>query len=393
MIFTVSISEFSKLLQKTLPVIPPKSTLPVLEHLHFSVKNGKLQVIATDQEVTIMSVIFVATESEGEILVPGRRLNEIIRALGNEGEIKFEANLDNYEIILKTPSGRYVIKGIDPQEYLDIPELFEEDNKYEFTTFSDNSNPNKAFFAKADLMRIANKTTFAVSTDEYRPAMTGVLFQFRGNRIHSVATDSYRLVKYTINSAQLNFPEQLDVIIPARTVDLLKKLDNDVFMAFLERRGKITHVRFEIGGETLIVSRIINEKFPPYESVLPKDNPIRATVDYGAVLSAIKRAAIMANEKSKQVQFIFDDNQLTITGEDEDSGTSAKEQLACEFPYPRFEIGFNYKYIEDAFSHIEIQGIRDNQAILTFSEPTKPALLIPNGDSDDLVMLIMPVRI
>ena len=386
--FTVSLSTFQDLLQKTLPAIPPKSTLPVLEHLHFELESNTLKVIATDQDITIMSQIGVSGEIDGKILVPGRRLNEIIRALGNQGEVHFEANLENYEIKLKTQNGHYSMKGLNPNEYLEIPELFESHKP----DLEDTDKDSQAFFTKDDINRLASKTVFAVSSDEFRPAMTGVLFQFRGDHVNAVSTDSYRLCRAIAQPEEgRQYPDELDIIIPSRSVELLRKPDDDVFMSVIENNGKITHCRFDI-GDTIFITRIIDEKFPPYESVIPQDNDKFVTVERGELLSAIKRVAIFTSNISKQIKLILEENKIYLKGKDEEIGTDGDEYIPCEYTGSNMEIGFNYKYLEEALQNIDGKTEED-KIVMSFSEPTRPSLLKRSKDDENLLMLIMPVRI
>ena len=391
--FSAKLSDFQTCLQKALPAMPRKSTLPVLEHLHFSLKNNALQVIATDQDVTIMTGMDVEGRLDGSILVPGRRISEIIKALGIGGNIEFSTNDDNYEITINSDSGKYTMKGLDHMEYLNIPELFDSE-KPEYTD-PDNINKQDSVlsveFTKEEIKKCAEKTVFAVSNDEFRPAMNGVFFQFRSTYVNAVSTDSFRLVRAVVRSENAVYPEELDLIIPARSMDVLKKVDQDVKMSVIQIGEKITHVRFDI-GDTIFISKLIDEKFPPWESVIPANNDLTAMFNQKDFLTAIKRVSIFTSVISHQIRVILEDNEIKITGEDEELGSQAKETIKCDYMGERFEIAFNYKYFEEAIQNLD--GItEDNMLVMSFSEPTRPVILKPNNDLDDLLMLIMPVRI
>ncbi len=392
--FSVSLSEFQKALQKTLPAIPPKSTLPVLEHLKFTLDGNNLNIIATDQDITIMSTLGVSGSENGSVLVPGRKLSDIVKALGHTGELNFTTDVDNYSISMNTSSGKYNMKGLNPNEYLDLPELFESEKPV-----LDDTDPTvvkgerAAFLHKDDVIRLAEKTVTAVSTDEFRPAMTGVFFQFRKDYVNAVATDSYRLVKAVVRNEKANFPDNLDLILPARAVDQLKKVDSDVVMSVIESSGKITHTRFDIGSSTIFITRIIDEKFPPYESVIPSNNELVAIVDRSQVLSSIKRVSIFTSNISKQIRLELDNNKMVVKGQDEESGTQANEEINCDYNGQKLEIGFNFKYLEESIQNVSPEETKDNQVFFTFSEPNRPALIKPNETGDELLMLIMPVRL
>jgi len=393
--FTSALSAFQNILQKALPAIPRKSTLPVLEHLYISLTGNVLSIVATDQEITIKTTLTVEGEIDGSILVPGRRLNEIIKAMGSNGNLVFESDESNFEIVLLTPFGKYDMKGLNHNEFLNIPELFESsrpevDISGDKVTFL-SEHTKTAFFAKQDLMNMASKTAFAVSTDEFRPAMNGVLIQFRDNYVNAVATDSFRLARNVLRSDSKRFPSDMDVIIPARSMEVLKKVDEDVLVSVIETRGKTTHARFDI-GDTVFITRLIDEKFPPYETVIPLGCDFTAIVNLKTLLGAIKRVSIFTNEFSHQIRVKFDKNFLHIHGEDEETGTKADETIECEYSGKFFEIAFNYKYLEQALDNLQGESENDSLKVM-FNEPSKPVLIKPNIEKEEVLMLIMPVRI
>ncbi|MGA2297229.1 MAG: DNA polymerase III subunit beta [FCB group bacterium] len=392
--FSISLSDFQKILQKTIPAIPRKSTLPILEHLLFNLSGNSLKLIATDQDITIMSTVAVEGDSDGKILVPGRRINDIVNALGKEGSLEFATKEGTYEIKIQTSSGKYSMKGLDPDEYLDIPELFDSekpvlDTVLETASLSAGKIP-PVLFKKHDITRIANKTFFAVSTDEFRPAMNGVLFQFRESYLNGVSTDSYRLVRIKHLAEKNIYPKDLDLIIPARAIDLLRRVDDDVIMSMIETKGKISHVRFDV-AETVFITRLIDEKFPPYESVIPLNNDLIVLLNQKDILAAIKRVSIFTNEISHQIRVRMDTNMVMIIGEDEETGSNANETIVAEFTGKKFDVGFNYVYLEEAIQNVETES--DNQILLTFSEPARPVIVKPNKEGEDILMLIMPVRL
>ncbi len=391
--FSVLLTEFQKILTKTLPAIPPKSTIEVLEHLHITLAGNELRIIATDQDITIMSHLEVAGEIDGKILVPARKLNDIIKALQSQGTIEFITNPETYEIDIVTASGRYSMKGLNPEEYLYLPELFEsqkpEINFDDPATYIGDSDVN-AYFKPGEILRLANKTSFAVSHDEYRPAMTGVLFQFRETFVNAVATDSFRVVRARSTSEKISFPQALDIIVPARSVELLKKVEEEVVMSAIQSHSKITHLRFDFGG-TIIITRVIDEKFPPYEVVIPKNNDKTLTFDYKELLAAIKRVSIFTSAISKQIKLVISENSIAIMGTDEEKGFRGSEQISCEFSSENFEVGFNYKLFEELLDNIDDSETEGGLAVMTFSEPNKAALLMPKNGDEELFMVVMPV--
>ncbi len=373
--FSVSLSEFQQLLQTVIQAVPPKSTLPVLENFHFRLNEGTLRATATDQELTVISDIHVeAGDDGGEILVPARKLFEIVKALGNTGMLTFSADSASYKITLRTDYGEYTMFGMSAREFPDIPDF---------------ANGVAARFSREDMMKIAQKTAFAVSRDEYRPAMTGVLFQFNGDTLNAVSTDSYRLVRVILhNGDTTSLPDHSHtVIVPSRAVDLLKKVDSDVDMLMSE-----THAKFVMRNST-VITRLIDERFPAYENVIPSNNDKIVKFISGDVLSSVKRVALFSSSISRQVQFMLEPNRWTIVGEDLETGNKAVETVPCEYSHEAIDIGFNYRYIEEALNHLADGS--NAEAMMSFSTSTRPALIKPLKDGverEDVLMLIMPVR-
>ena len=373
--FTVALPDLQKVLQSALQAVPPKSTLPVLENFHFRLDGSTLNITATDQELTIIAALTVDGASNGELLVPARKLADIVKALGNAGRITFSAEGKSFKITLKTDFGEYVLHGLDAQEFPTIPD---------FSTGTTIQIPG------VDAMRIAKVASFAASRDEYRPAMTGMLFECDTTRINAVTTDGYRLVKVTLqsNNGALLADKKTDVIIPVRAVDLLKRIEGDLVMLVSD-----THAKFTTGTST-IITRIIDERFPPYESVIPQGNDKFARVSTSELISSVKRVALFSNSNTKQVRFSLSANKITVIAEDQETGNKAQEEITCDYAGEPFEIGFNHRYLEEALAHLSDDGV--NAAVLTFSNPNRAALMKPLRDdveADDVLMLVMPVRL
>jgi len=393
--FTVTISDFQRALLKTLPAMPRKSTLPVLEHLNFSLKDNTLTIISTDQDITIMSVLEVTGEEDGGVLVPGRRLSEVVKAFGDLGSFEFSTNPENFEIKIRTTTGKFVMKGLNPEEYLDLPELFESEKPV--VIINDGvgevvpGKAHSAYFTGEEISKLCEKTVFAVSKDEYRPAMTGVFFEFNGETVTSVATDSYRLSKVSLTAEKAKYPNDFNVIIPSRSIELMKKADSNVVISFVETMKKITHARFDY-EDTVMITRIIDEKFPPYKSVIPQEPKYHVVINQNDLLKAIKRVAIFANTNSNQIKVVFEENTIILTGEDEDSGSQGNETLTCDYTGEPMLIGFNFHYLEEALQNLNSE-LDNDLIIMSFTEANKPILIRANKEDTNVLMLVMPVRL
>ncbi len=387
--FEALLSDFQKVLQKVIPAVPPKSTLPVLEHLKFELTGTTLKIIATDQDISIMSNLEVNSEKDGSVLVPARKLNDIIKALDTKSNFTFSSDEENFDIKLTTETGHYSMKGLDPEEYLYLPELFESVKPN--LDLDPESNKFVSVFEPGILQRLANKTAFSISSDEYRLSMTGALFQFRNGYVNVVATDSFRLIRAKAKSDKFQFSEDFDVLIPARMMEFLKKVDEQAIMSMLDSMGRITHVRVDYGS-TILISRVIDEKFPPYESVIPSDVKATVIIDPKQLISTLRRVALFANQLSKQVRFTFADNYVYLYAEEENN-TTGDDKVPCEYIGDKIEIAFNFKNLDEILSNIDSNETDDNSVEIQFFEQGKPVLIMPRKEEELLLSLIMPVRV
>jgi DNA polymerase-3 subunit beta len=370
--FTVALTDLQKALQKVLPAIPAKSTIPVLEHLHTTLSGSQLTFTATDQEITIALAIPVSGEADGDVLIPARQFNDLVKELGSAGTISVRVD-DAFTVFVRTPTGSFEMKGLDAAEFPLIPPFPE---------------AKTAKLTREDMSRMANKTVFAVSTEEYRPSMTGVFFQFDGSNATAVATDGFRLSRVTVPTRNGNgFPVDLEVIVPARAVELLRKVEQDVTMDVSR-----THARFTIGSLT-ITTRIIDEKYPPYQNVIPSDNDKTLVVHQREVLSAIKRVSLFANTNTRHVRFKLNEKELAVHSEDEESGGKGTETIPCDFSHEDFEVGFNYRFLEEAVKNISSDDDPDLNVRMTFSTAIRAVLITPGVEDSGLLMLVMPVKI
>src|ERR1041385_2785508 len=207
--FSVSSSELQKVLGSISGVIPPKSTLPILENVLFELSKDKLNITATDLEISMSVSLNVKGSMDGKIAVPAKRLFETVRSLPTT-DITFTADAGNNKIVMQTENGEYRLTGESSENYPSVPA---------FKGHDDLKMDNET------LRRLISKTSFAVSADELRPAMMGILFQIKKSEIRAVATDGHRLVKLE-NTAFGSGTMEREVIVPAKALNLvLKSID------------------------------------------------------------------------------------------------------------------------------------------------------------------------
>jgi len=367
--FSVTSSELQKALSKTIGVVPTRSTLPILENLLFEVSKNVLKITATDLEISMAIALTVKGMEDGVIAIPAKRIVDTIRALPDV-QVVFTIDTENNKIKMVTENGEYSLTGESSEEFPTVPQ-FKGDNEIAID---------------ADMLRnLIGKTSFAVSTDELRPAMMGVLFQLKESEIRAVATDGHRLVR-TINRSYASPKFKKDIVIPSKALALVSKLAE-------EGKSKIlvndSHIMFQFEGTTLI-SRLIEENYPNYESVIPQDNDKTLSVSKDQLLSSVRRVSLYSSSTTHQIRLSVRKNELTVAAEDVDFGSEARETIPCDYSSDELEIGFNSGYVVDVLTHLE-----SDEAVFKFSSPTRAGIVSPRPqrEKEDVLMLIMPVRL
>ncbi len=367
--FSVSSTNLQKTLTKISGVVPSKSTLPILENVLLDLRKNTLRVAATDLEMSMSDSLEVKGSEDGSLAVPAKRLMDTVRSLP-EVEIIFTADLSANRIKMITNTGEYQLMGEPGHDFPGVPEFKAE---------------TKVPLDGSLLKRIIQKTVFSVSADELRPAMTGVLLQFMDTDLRAVATDGHRLVRYHIKDIQMKGLRR-DVVIPGKALSLiLRGLEDGSHTLHLDS----THIQFQFGTTTL-TSRLIEEKYPNYESVIPGDNTKVLTVDRDTVLAAVRRVALYSSATTHQIRFSLKKDELRVAAEDVDFGGEAREKIACSYADEEMEIGFNSSYIIDVLSHID-----NEEVVLKLSTPVRAAIVSPREQrpGEDVLMLVMPVRL
>lgn len=379
------------LLNKVMPIVPKKPSIVVLQYLFFDLDGNELKVIATNEELSILTKIDVEGFENGKILVPAKKFSDIIASFGNSGEVYFSANEENSEIQINFGKGKYKFGGIEYGEFIDTTNLFSPivppTNEIEL-----GDELLTAEFEAGEFQKICDRNLFAVSTEDYKIAMTGVLFQFRGDTLTTVSTDGFRLNRFVIKKDNNVYPTQFDVIIPANSMEFLKKVNSHCKMVVIKQDLAPKYLRFEYDN-TMFTTRIITEKFPAYETIIPQTFAYKALIPLSELITLIKRVSIFANIVNKLVILIFNENELTIKVQNEDTGDFAEETLACEFNSVNFEIGIRHDYVLQSLQHISYEKEEDSNWVeFNFNDPIKPYVICPKDQIETLLMLNMPVR-
>ena len=365
--FKVNSKIFEKLLSKIIPAVPSRTPMPILENFLFEIKEGTLTVCATDLEIALRSSINITADSNIKMVIPARLLYDILRTL-DETQIKFETET-NSKLKLTTENGTYNLSYTSSEDFPAIPTVHEEKE------IKINGN---------DLKKAIDQTSFAMSKEDMRPAMTGTLLEFSEDGLRFVATDGHRLVKLANKNIKSDTDEQY--IVPERAISVLSKLlyDNDIKI-YLSK----TNISFHI-GDLEFISRLIGDKYPSYNSVIPLENENLLKVKTNDLLSTIKRMGLFSASSTKQVKFSINKNSLEVSAEDIDHGSNAKENVSCEYMGEAMDIGFNTTYVNDVLSHLD-----GEEVIFKLHSPTKACIIEPSSmkENEELMMLLMPVRL
>ena len=366
--FKVNSKILEKTLSKTIPAVPARTPMPILENFLFEINSGQLVIYATDLEISLKSSINVTANENLSIVVPARLMYDIVRSM-DDVQINFSVDSNN-KLKLTTENGVYNISFSPSDDFPESPSF---------------TKSKEIVINGNDLKKAIDQTAFAMSKEDMRPAMTGTLFEFTSEGLKFVTTDGHRLVRLIYKSVKSGSEEQY--IIPERAISVLSKLLGETEVKIF--LGK-SHVSFII-SDVEFSSRLIAEKYPAYSSVIPLENENTLKVKRHDLLSTIRRMMLFSSSSSKQVKFSISKNNMVISAEDIDIGSNAVETITCEYNGEQMDIGFNTQYVNDILTHVN-----DDEVIFKLHSPTKACIIEPGGkkhEGEELTLLLMPVRL
>ncbi len=381
--FVVNKTDLFQCLQRIIGVVPVKTTIPVLTNILFVLDGQRLRLTGTDLEVSIITFLNVRGERDGSVAIPAKRLFDIIRELPDL-PITVEAEKNN-RIVMMTEKGNYKLAGESSDEY---PHIASE------SFVSQISYPTPRF------LRMIDKTVFAVSSDELRTTLMGVLLEVRPQELRLVATDGHRLAKicdqkYSAPAGEAKTEAMLSkqdtgvlqAIMPTKSLQLLTR--NSDQSELLEVAISENHITFKLGATT-IYSKLINGQFPNYERVIPGDNELTMIVDRDMLSASVRRAAIFANQITHQIRWSIAPSQVTISAEDAEVGGEARETLATQYDGNAMDIGYNAQYVQELLRHVD-----SDEALIRLKDPGSAAIVEPvqQNEGEHHMMLLMPIRL
>jgi DNA polymerase-3 subunit beta len=348
--------------------IPSKTTLPVLSNILFATDGDGVWMSGTDLDVAVRVRVPAEVAEAGTLTAPGRKLQEITRELPDQ---PVEVSTRSDQIEMKCGRSSFKLNGLPADEFPALPSV----------SFGEGWTVKGG-----DLHRLIHHTSFAVSTEESRPILNGVLWELRPGEMRMVATNGHRLARMTLPVGAAT-ATSTDLIVPPAALQQVQRLfreDDDLSVA---RSGN--HLGFRSGG-TEVYSRLIEGTYPNYEQVIPKDNDKNAVVEKRSLESAVRRMAVVASDQTHRIRMSFEDGRVHLNVLTPDLG-EGHDELELQYRGEDLEIGFNANYLLEVLRYMPTDEVK-----LTFKAPERAATVEPvaeNDDKTDYLCLVMPLRL
>jgi DNA polymerase-3 subunit beta len=366
--FTIAREKLQEGLTAVTASVPAKTTLPVLANILVETTERGIRLSGTDLDIAVSTELAADVEAQGAITVPAKKLAEIVRELP-AAPVRMSA-AGEQRVTLECARSRFRLLGLPRDEFPSFPAVrFDE-------SWSVRSG---------ELQKLISHTAFAVSTEESRPILNGVLWELRSDRMRMVATNGHRLAKMEVpltGSTQLSG----DLIVPPKALEQVRRLfppEEELQIA----RGD-NHLGFR-SPLTAVYTRLIEGPYPNYEQVIPRDNDRVALADKEALAQTIRRMSVVASDQTHRIRMSFNAGMLKFSVQTPDLG-EAQDELPITYEGDPLDIGFNGAYLLEILRYIPTSEVR-----LTFKAPERAATVEPVGWNDpaQYLCLIMPLRL
>jgi DNA polymerase-3 subunit beta len=370
--FTVSSTALGSRLAALSRVINSKNSLPILGNFLFEIIDGRLHLTASDSEVMMKTMLELAeTDSDGRFCVGNHDLLEAVKGI-SEQPITFEVDQTSNIARINYQNGMFSLPVENADEFPQPQQIGDE-----ATTIN---------IATPLLAENINRSLFATAQDELRPVMNGIYFDLTPDYLAIVASDGHKLVRNQILNIRSEQPSAF--ILPKKPATLLKgvlgKQGGDVIIRFDERNAEI------IFEEGVIICRLIEGRYPNYNSVIPQSNPNQLTIDRQGLLAALRRVQPFSNESSNLIRFHVENGTLQLDAEDYDFSKTATERMSCDYNGMPMSIGFKGSSFIEILSNFECE-----QVVIQLADPSRAGLVLPSEqpENQDVLMLMMPMLI
>lgn len=370
--FVVSSTAIFSHLQSISRVINSKNTLPILDSFLFDIKDGHLTITASDSETTLVTSLEL-NECDGDIrfAIVAKTILDALKEIP-EQPITFEVS-SSLEIMVFYQNGKYNLMAQNADEYPQPAVL--------------NDSAVRVEIDAEIVLSAINCTLFASADDELRPVMNGVYFDITSENITMVASDGHKLVRYKTMSAK-GAEERSAFILPKKPANLLKNIlpkeSGMVVIEFDERNAVFTLENYRM------VCRLIEGRYPNYNSVIPQNNEHKVLVDRLLLLGALRRVSIFSAQSSSLIKLSLQENSMLVSAQDIDFSTSAQESLVCQYSGTVMSIGFKSNFLIDILNNIS-----SKEVVIELADPSRAGLVVPaeQDDDEDLLMLLMPMML
>lgn len=368
--FTLSSSTLSNKLGILSKVIMSKNAMPILDGFLFEVSDGLLSLTASDNENVIKSTCqLIDSDGNGRFVVNSHTILDAVKELP-EQPLTFEVDMLEYKIKVYYQNGYYNFTVQNADEYPQTQPM-----PMDVTTITFDSNV---------LLSNVSRTLFATASEELRPVMNGIYFDITPEFTSIVASDGSKLVRNRCFAVKNDTASAF--ILPKKPATLLKNVlskdGGDVVIKFNDRNAMISF------SDGVLICRLIEGRYPNYNSVIPKDNPNHLQIDRKVLISALRRVMPFASESSELVKLQISSGQIVISSEDIDFATSAQEALMCDYDGTSMSIGFKGPALLEILNNIE-----SNDVVIELADPSRAGVVVPaeQPDQEEVLMLIMPM--
>jgi len=368
--FTVSSTALGNRLSALARVINSKNSLPILGDFLFEIVDGRLHLTASDSEVMMKTILELnESDSDGRFCVPNHDLLEAVKGI-SEQPIAFEVDQTQNIARISYLNGMFSLPVENADEFPQPQQIGDEATVINIPTqiLSDN----------------ITRTLFATASDELRPVMNGLYFDLTPDHLAIVASDGHKLVRNKILNISSDQPSSF--ILPKKPATLLKgvlgKQGGDVVIRYDERNAEVIY------EEGVLICRLIEGRYPNYNSVIPQSNPNQLTVDRLQLLAALRRVQPFSNDSSNLIRFHVENGTLQLDAEDYDFSKTATEHMSCDYNGMPMSIGFKGSSFIEILSNFECE-----QVLIQLADPSRAGLVLPSEqpENQDVLMLMMPM--
>src|SRR5687767_9947221 len=360
-------NELLRELQLFQGIVERKNTIPILANILVDAEGDELRMLATDLEVALRSKCVATVAKPGALTLPAKKLYEIVRALP-ETDVRIEQDKSGVKVAAERFDSR--MQTLPREDFPSLP---------------DGAGGTKASLPRTAMREMVAKTHFAITGEDTRYFLNGAKFVLKPDSLTLVATDGHRLALVEVKH-EPGVAEEVGVILPKKTLLELGKLLTEGEGDIQFEAGE-NHLFFEVAGRVLI-SRMIDGQFPAYERVIPKGNDKSIEFDRDRLTNAVKRVALLSNERSRAVKFEIDKGKVEVTSSSSEFG-EAREQLAVEYTGTAMAISFNAQYVLDFLNVVET----DIVSLSLKDEVSQAVMQAVGSEGYDYTYVIMPMRI